>query len=177
MHFLTAYQRLQARLYAGEKVVAALLMLSISAVVLAGVFSRYLLREPFYGTDRLATYLFVILSFWGIQMASGYYEHITVGVVRHWLNPLWQAIFSALGSLVSAGFLAYLAWAAYGFVSFLKETGEKDLVLEIPLWGVYSFFVLSAGVSALRYLVGAYLWIEVARGRLLPEAFQKKSLV
>ncbi|MCX7651403.1 MAG: TRAP transporter small permease subunit [Bacteroidia bacterium] len=177
MTFIRVYQYIQDRLHASEKIVATLLMLSISGVVLAGVFSRYILAEPFYGTDRLATYLFVVLSFWGIQMASGYYEHITVGVVRHWLSPLWQAILSALGSLVSAGFLGYLAWAAYGFVRFLYDNGERDLVLDIPLWVVYSFFVLAAGVSAVRYLIGAYLWIEVARGRIQPESFQRKSLV
>jgi TRAP-type C4-dicarboxylate transport system permease small subunit len=177
MSFLPTYQRLQARLYAAEKVAAALLMLAISGVVLAGVFSRYLLKEPFYGTDRLATYLFVVLSFWGIQMASGYYEHITVGVVRAWVKPFWGAILSALASLASAVFLGYLAWAAYRFVLFLYEGQEKDLVLNLPLWIVYSFFVLSALISAIRYGVGCYLWIEVARGRLLPEAFQRKALV
>lgn len=175
--FINGYQRLQARLHSIEKIVAALLMLGISAVVLTGVLSRYVLKEPFYGTDRIATYLFVLLSFWGIQMASGYYEHITVGVIRHWLRPFWQAIFSAAASLISAAFLAYLAWAAYGFVRFLYEGEEKDLVLNIPLWVVYFFFVIAASIAALRYLVGVYLWIEVARGRILPEAFQKKALV
>ncbi|MCS7163015.1 MAG: TRAP transporter small permease subunit [Bacteroidia bacterium] len=174
---LEAYQRLQYRLYTVEKTVAALLMLAISAVVLTGVFSRYLLREPFYGTDRLATYLFVLLSFWGLQMASGYYEHITVGVVRHWLGPKGQALLSALAAIVSAGFLGYLAWAAYGFVRFLYENNEVDLVLRLPLWIVYSFFVLAAIVAALRYLIGGYLWWEVLRGRLLPERFQRKSFV
>lgn len=177
MGFFTAYQRFQARLYAVEKVIAALLMLSIAAVVLTGVYSRYMLKEPFYGTDRLATYLFVILSFWGIQMASGYYEHITVGVVRQWLNPTGQALFSSLASLVSAAFLFYLAWAGWGFVRFLYEGEEKDLVLEVPLWPVYSFFVLATALSGIRYLIGVFLWIEVARGRLLPDAFQRKSLV
>ncbi|MCS7297502.1 MAG: TRAP transporter small permease subunit [Bacteroidia bacterium] len=171
------YQRIQHVLHTWEKVIAALFMLFISAVVLAGVFSRYVLREPLYGTDRLATYLFVVLSFWGIQMASGYYEHITVGVVRHWLKPFWQAVFSSLGCAVSSGFLVYLGWAAAGFVRFLYENKEKDLVLDIPFWIIYVFFVLAALVSAVRYLIGAYLWLEVARGRLLPEAFQRKSLV
>ncbi|MCS7153196.1 MAG: TRAP transporter small permease subunit [Bacteroidia bacterium] len=177
MSFFDFYQRLQAKLHAGEKLVATILMLAISGVVLSGVFSRYILKEPFYATDRWATYLFVILSFWGIQMASGYYEHITVGVVKNWLSPFWQAIFSALASLVSSAFLAYLAWAAYKFVKFLYESGEKDLVLEIPLWVIYGFFVLAASVSAVRYFIGTFLWIAVARGRLTPEAFQKKSLV
>ncbi len=171
------YLRLQAALYRVEKLVAALLMLLISGVVLAGVFSRYLLQEPFFGTDRLATYLFVVLTFWGIQMASAYQEHITVGVVRHRLSPFWSAIFSAVASLFTAGFLGYLAWASYGFVRFLYEGGEKDIVLELPLWMVYSFFVLAAGVSAVRYFIGTFLWVAVARGKLLPEAFQKKVLV
>jgi len=171
------YLRLQAAIYRLEKVIAALLMLLIGGVVLAGVFSRYLLAEPFFGTDRLATYLFVVLTFWGIQMASGYQEHIVVGVVRHWLSPFWQAITTAAACGVTAGFLAYLAWAGYGFVRFLYDSGEKDIVLQMPLWVVYSFFVLAAVVSAFRYLMGAILWVAVARGRLLPEAFQRKMLV
>lgn len=177
MGFFHAYQRWQQKIHAFEKGIAAMLLLSISAVVLAGVFSRYLLKEPFYGTDRVATYLFVILSFWGIQMASGYYEHITVGVVKNWLRPFWVAIFSAAACLVSAIFLGYLTWAAYGFVRFLYEGQEKDIVIGVPLWMIYSFFVLGAGIAALRYLIGVYLWIEVARGKLLPEAFQRSSLV
>ncbi|MCS7188648.1 MAG: TRAP transporter small permease subunit [Bacteroidia bacterium] len=177
MNFIQLYQRWQKHFYNAEKFIATVLMLAISGVVLAGVFSRYLLREPFYGTDRLATYLFVVLSFWGIQMASGYYEHITVGVVRHWFSPFWGAVASALASLFSAFFLAYLSIAAYKFVRFLYEGAEKDIVLGIPLWLVYSFFVLSSVISAFRYGIGAYLWLEVARGRIVPEAFQHKSLV
>ncbi|MCX7605755.1 MAG: TRAP transporter small permease subunit [Bacteroidia bacterium] len=175
--FVQLYQRWQARIYRWERGIAAVLMLSISGVVLGGVFSRYLLKDPFYGTDRLATYLFVILSFWGIQMASGYYEHISVSVVKNWVGPLWNAIFSAIASFLSALFLFYLSWAAYGFVRFLYDNQEVDLVLRLPLWTVYSFFVMAACISAFRYMIGVYLWIEVARGRLRPEAFQRKSLV
>jgi TRAP-type C4-dicarboxylate transport system permease small subunit len=52
-----------------------------------------------------------------------------------------------------------------------------DLVLGIPLWWAYVFFVLAMGVSALRYLIAVGLWLEVWRGGLNPEAFQKKTLL
>ncbi|MCS6790311.1 MAG: TRAP transporter small permease subunit [Bacteroidia bacterium] len=175
--FIRGYLRWQERIHRVEKTIAALLMLFISAVVLAGVFSRYLLKEPFYGTDRLATYLFVILSYWGLQMASGYYEHITVGVVRQWLSPSQQALLSSVASLISAAFLSFLGWGGYKFVRLLYKNNEIDLVLQIPLWVVYGFFVLAVSLSAVRYAIGSYLWIEVWRGRVLPEAFQRKAVL
>lgn len=174
--FTDRYLRMQGILYKIEQLGATLLMLAISGIVLAGVFSRYLLAEPFYGTDRLATYVFVILSFWGIQMASGYYEHITVGAVRQWMGTKVGAYLSALASLLTALFLGYLAWMGYGFVRFLYDSQEKDIVLGIPMWGVYVFFIAAAILSAFRYMVGVYLWIEVARGRLDPAVFQRKTL-
>lgn len=174
--FTYRYLRIQEALYKIEQVGATLLMLAISGIVLAGVFSRYLLAEPFYGTDRLATYVFVLLSFWGIQMASGYYEHITVGVVRQWIGTKMGAYLSALASLLTAVFLGYLAWVGYGFVRFLYEAEEKDIVLGLPMWIVYVFFVVAAIFSALRYLIGVYLWLEVGQGRLSPESFQRKTL-
>jgi TRAP-type C4-dicarboxylate transport system permease small subunit len=48
------YLTWQARLHTIEKVIAALLLLMIAGVVLAGTLSRYILKEPWFGTDRVS---------------------------------------------------------------------------------------------------------------------------
>jgi len=171
------YLTWQARLHTIEKVIAALLLLMIAGVVLAGTLSRYILKEPWFGTDRLATYLFMILCFWGIQMASSYYEHIQVEVLATWVRGRSRALLGAGASLVSALFLMLLAGWGYRYVRLSAEQGEMDLVLGIPLWWAYVFFVLAMGMSALRYLIAVGLWLEVWRGGLNLEAFQKKTLL
>ena len=175
--FWRFYLTWQARLYAVEKTFAALLLLTIAGVVLAGTLSRYVLKEPWFGTDRLATYLFMILCFWGIQMASSYYEHIQVEVLAAWVKGRRRALLAAGAALVSALFLGLLSVWGYRYVRLSAEQGEMDLVLGIPLWWAYAFFVLAAGLSALRYLIAVGLWLEVWRGGLSPEAFQKKILL
>ncbi len=175
--FWRAYLSLQARLYAFEKTFSALLLLAIAVVVLSGTVSRYLLAEPWYGTDRLATYLFMVLCFWSIQLASSYYEHIQIEVLSAWVKGRSRALLSAGAYLVSAAFLALLAWWGYRYLSLSAQQEEMDLVLGIPLWWAYAFFVLAMGVSAVRYLLGIGLWLKVWQGTLMPEAFQRKTLL
>ena len=52
-----------------------------------------------------------------------------------------------------------------------------DLVLGVPLWWAYAFFVLAMALSALRYLLGVGLWLKVWQGTLSPQAFQRKILL
>ncbi len=172
-----AYLSLQAYLHSFEKAFAALLLLAIAGVVLAGTVSRYVLAEPWFGMDRLATYLFMILCFWSIQLASSYYEHIQIEVVATWLRGRSRALLSAGAYLISALFLGFLTAWSYRYMRLSAEQQEIDLVLGIPLWWAYAFFVLAMGVSALRYLLGVALWLKVWQGSLSPEAFQRKVLL
>ncbi len=174
---MTAYLRLQAAIYSLEKTIAALLFLALALIVLGGTFSRYVLETPWYGTDRLATYVFMVLCFWGIQMASSYYEHIQIEIVSKWLRGRAKAFLSAGAHLVSSVFLALLSWWSWQYVLLSRAQAEVDLVLQLPLWWIYSFFTLAATVSAIRYLVGAFLWVWVSLGRLQPEDFQRRSLL
>lgn len=175
--FWRTYLSIQAALYAFEKTLSALLLLSIAGVVLAGTISRYILAEPWFGTDRLATYLFMILCFWGIQMASSYYEHIQIEVLSTWIKGRWRALLSAGAYGVSAVFLALLAVWGYRYLRLSAEQEEMDLVLGVPLWWAYAFFVLAMVLSALRYLLGVGLWLKVWQGALSPQAFQRKILL
>lgn len=174
---MRSYLRLQAALYSIEKTIAALLLLTLALIVLGGTFSRYVLKDPWYGTDRLATYVFMVLCFWGIQMASSYYEHIQIELISKWLQGRAKALLSAAASLVTSAFLGLLGWWSWQYTLFSKAQAEVDLVLELPLWWVYSFFVLAIAISFFRYLIGVFLWISVSMGRLEPSDFQKKSLV
>jgi len=175
--FWRVYLSIQAALYHFEKTVSALLMLTIAVVVLGGTFSRYVLAEPWYGTDRLATYLFMVLSFWGIQMASSYYEHIQIEVVATWIKGRGRALLSAGAYFVSGVFLGLLAWWGYKYARLSAQEEEVDLVLHLPLWWVYGFFVLAMGLAALRYFIGVGLWLRVWQGHLEPQAFQRKILL
>jgi len=175
--FWRAYLSLQARLYAFEKTLAALLLFAIAGVVLSGTISRYLLAEPWYGTDRLATYLFMILCFWSMQLASSYYEHIQIEVLSTWVKGRFRALLSAGAYLVSAVFLALLSWWGYRYLRLSAAQEEMDLVLGIPLWWAYAFFVLAMSISSVRYLLGVALWLKVWEGTLMPEAFQRKTLL
>ncbi|MCS6980235.1 MAG: TRAP transporter small permease [Flavobacteriales bacterium] len=160
-----------------EKLLAILLISGIVVVVFAGTFSRYVLNQPIFGADRLATYAMVWLGFLGFQIATAKMRHIEVEFLKARVSGKVKAVMNMTACLLAALFLFQFAFYGYEYVVQSRELGDRDLVLDIPLWYIVAIIPVSFAISALRFFFGIFLWLEVFRGRLKEEEFVSKQVL
>lgn len=160
-----------------EKAVAVVLISGIVVVVFAGTFWRYVLNDPLFGADRLATYAMIWLGFLGFQIATAQMRHIEVEFVKARVSPKVKAALNIVACLLAAVFLAVFARYGYEYMLQSRELDDRDLVLDIPLWYVLAIIPLSFALSALRFFLGIFLWLDVLLGRRQEKDFVTKSLL
>lgn len=88
--------------------VAALLVLALTCLILAGTLFRYALNTPLYWSDEVATLIFLWLSMLGAVIAIHRNEHLRLNLVLNLLNERQKALANTLSLMVMAVFLAAL---------------------------------------------------------------------
>ena len=100
------------------EVPAAILLVVETAVIAAGVVSRYVFHSPIFWVDELASALFVWLSMLGSVVALQRGEHMRLATLVDMASPVWRRRLDALGHvLVAASVLLILPAAYKHFVS------------------------------------------------------------
>jgi len=108
----------------------ALLVIVEVFILAAGVFTRYVLRQPLVWSDELATILFLWLAMLGAVVAYRRGEHIRLSVLLRRSSPHVRAILEAISSVVTALFVLELIPASLTF--FKQEQIDLTPALNIP---------------------------------------------
>ena len=159
-----------------EKLVAILLISAIVIIVFANTVARYLLNDPIFGADRLATYMMVWLGLIGFQIATSKLRHIEIEFLKARVSQSTKCLMNMATSILSAAFLGILFWISFDYLNASIELGDKDIVLKIPLWHIILILPISFGISAIRYFFSIFLWFDAFRGKRQEEEFVKKKL-
>jgi tripartite ATP-independent transporter DctM subunit len=130
---------------------AALLVVVELAILAAGVFTRYVVRQPLVWTDELATILFLWLAMLGAVVAYRRGEHIRLTVVLQRCSAGRRALLETLSSVITAIFVLELMPASVTF--FNQEQVDLTPALSIP----QSYVVLAVIVGLALILVLALL--------------------
>jgi tripartite ATP-independent transporter DctM subunit len=97
------------------EIVAALLLLAETAILFAGVFSRYVLHSPLLWSDELASMLFLWLAMLGAVVAFRRGEHMRMTALVDQCSPSWKAFFEALAPVAAFLFLALILKPAFDY--------------------------------------------------------------
>lgn len=160
-----------------EKAIAVIIITAIVLIVFAGTVSRYVMDEPIFGADRLATYLMVWLGFIGFQIATSKLRHIEVESIKARVKPELRYLMNVVSSFLAFGFLLILFWLALDYMLLSREMQDVDIVLEIPIWWIILILPLSFFISAIRYFFSAFLWIDVIKGKREESEIVQKQLL
>ncbi|MBV9407439.1 MAG: TRAP transporter large permease subunit [Candidatus Eremiobacteraeota bacterium] len=136
--------------------VAALLVLVEIVILAAGVFTRYVLRQPLVWSDELATTLLLWLAMLGSVVAYRRGEHIRLSVVLRRSSPRVREILETISSVVTAIFVIELMPATLKF--FNQEQNDFSPALNVP----QSYVVLAIIVGLALILVLALLRLAEA---------------
>ncbi len=131
-----------------------LLMLALALMVLFGVadlefWEKLRLPIRFAGADSLIRHLTLIVGMLGGMVAARESRLLSLASLTQLLpKPVvrWMNLFAGV---VATVITAYLATAAWQFVSFEREAGSK-LVWDIPVWWTQVFLPLGFGIITFR---------------------------
>ena len=105
------------QLGAAVETIAAGLVLVEIVIMLAGVISRYVFRNPLVWSDELASILFLWLSMLGAVIALRRGEHMRMtGLVSH-VGPRAQAFLEAIAAMAPLALLALIMHPAFDYAS------------------------------------------------------------
>ncbi len=142
---------------------AGFLLILMVAVVLLGVFFRYVLNASLVWYDEFASYLLVWLTFYGAVVASYRQRHIGFEVVVNRLLPKTRRILDFTSELFVLGFQAVLFY--YGWLLTEKMGDETTVSLVwVKMSWVYSVLPITGGLMLLISLM-----------RLIDIAFVRES--
>jgi len=177
MELSEAYLKVNKWIEKLEKFLAVIIISLIVIIVFSGTVARYVFNSPFYGSDRLATYLMIWLGFLGFQIAVSKLRHIEIEAIKSKVMPKIRYVMNMITCIIAAGFLCYMCSLAIEYLQATKELGDTDIVLEIELWKIIIIIPISFGISAIRYLFSTLLWLDVLKGRRNEEDIVKKELL
>jgi tripartite ATP-independent transporter DctM subunit len=99
-------------------------------ILLAGVISRYVFRNPFVWSDELASILFLWLAMLGAVVAFRRAEHMRMSTLVARAPPRWRPFFEAFAVALAVAFLALILHPAIEYAA--DEAAIVTPALEIP---------------------------------------------
>lgn len=132
----TRYRRFTERLAQTEMTASVVLLVALYAVLIAQVFSRYVMNSPLIWTEEIARFLFVWVVFIGAAAVAAKNGHIAVTFLADRLRPSlarWVVRFAATTTTAAA---AVVAWASIGFVEATTQLLSPGV--QIPMSWVYT---------------------------------------
>ena len=108
---------------------AALLVLADIAVLLSGVYARFVLRQPLVWSDELASMLFLWLAMLGSVVALRRGEHMRMTAWVNQASGARRALLEAVAISACLAFLVLIAWPAWEYAS--DEAAITTPALEI----------------------------------------------
>lgn len=150
-----------------EKIEGHLIVLILSLMILLS-FGQMLLRNFFdmgivWG-DTLLRQWVLWVGFLGASIAARKNKHISIEVLSNLPSPYWNQIIKAFTRL-SAGIISgFLAWAAWSFMLFEKES-ESILFLDIPVWVFQIILPYSFMIIAIRFIISGITGVKNNTGK------------
>jgi len=128
----------------------AALLIVIIATVFGNVVGRYFFSSPFHGSDEVAQFLFLWLSYLGALAALMAGRHYSVSNLVDLLPPMARDVAATISDLIVLAMLLVLVW--YGWQLVERLSFQTSPALGIPVYYVYFALPLTSALMALVIL-------------------------
>lgn len=128
-------------------------LLSLMIILSFGqMVSRNLFHQALVWGDILLRQLVLWTGFLGASLAVRQNKHISIDVFSNFLSPNSKNKVFTFTHITTAIISGFLAWAAWSFVQFEKES-ESILFLDLPVWFFQLILPYSFLIIAFRFLL------------------------
>lgn len=93
------------------------------------------------------------------------------------MKPAIRYLMNIGTSLIAFVFMVILFCLSLRYLLEVKQLGDEDIVLGIPMWLILLIMPLSFGLSALRYFFNSFLWNDVRTGKREEHDIVQKKLI
>ena len=151
---------------------SAILILVMLAVVLVGVFYRYVVDQALSWYDEFTGYILVWVTMYGSVAALARGKHICFETLVEKLSPGGQRVMQAFGAFCVLGFS--LVILVSGWVLMREMAGETAISAPwVKMAWIYSVMPIS---GALMVLIGVIRLIMLFSGKEFPGGAQPKGM-
>jgi TRAP-type C4-dicarboxylate transport system permease small subunit len=138
--------------------------LAITALVSFDVLMRYFLDQPQLFVDEVASFLQVLVVFWGLAYTFQAGGHIRVDLVTSHLPPGVRARLRVATLALGAGFLALVSWVTGLSALAAYRHGRVSTVMLYPIWIPMLLIPSGLALMTLSLLVSLARQLRAARG-------------
>jgi len=141
---------LRGALKNGEEVIAGVALVIVVALILYGIFNRYVLQQSSVWAPELASLIFTWVVFLGASAAWKRNMHISIDVIVSRLGPRVQPRIRMLADVIVVVFLAYATYLAVSIA--ISSYVRLSPVLRVPFTYVYAAVALAFASMLFRKL-------------------------
>lgn len=146
------------------EICAALALLILVVITIAGVFMRYFMGQPIQWTEEMSGFLMIWVVMLGGVVAEREKAHLTIPFVVDILPVKIKTLVSVLVSIASIGLLLYMAWLGYRLAEMAQF--KVTQILKIS----WFWIDLAVPVGALATACFALYWlIDDLKKNISPE--------
>ncbi|AXF56971.1 TRAP transporter small permease [Salicibibacter kimchii] len=121
-----------------EKLIAALLVLTMAVLIVTAVVFRYFLNTPLSWAGEITIFLFIWMSFVGGSLGLKYKSQASVTVLLDRIPIKWKKVILILGYLIMLGFMVIVLYYSYTWVFSQGVANQSANASQIPMWIPYS---------------------------------------
>ncbi|WP_027127768.1 TRAP transporter small permease [Fusobacterium perfoetens] len=115
------------------------------------VITRYFFNNPSIVTEQTSQYLFVWLVMYGSAYVFGKREHMQISFIRDLASPSIRKIIDIIQEIIITIFVITVMIYG-GYFTSLRQMGQVDAALQIPMGVVYSAIPIS-GIFIIFYAI------------------------
>lgn len=135
-----------------ERFVASVLTFILTSFVVLDVAAREIYRTGIPWAQKGAVYLMIWAGFLGAILVTQKVEHLRPEVAdKLWKGKL-RGLYLRLHNLIVFAFCAGLAWYGFQYVLESKEFGDRNVIIDMPMWALQAIIPYTFASMALRYL-------------------------
>ena len=131
-----AAAKLDSLLGGFAEILVALLVVTETVILFAGVVARYALHSPLVWSDEAASILFLWLAMLGAVVAFRRGEHMRMTALVGMCSSSWRPFFEALATVAAFVFVILVLYPAFDYAAeerLIYERAARDLTLASAL--------------------------------------------
>lgn len=144
---------------------AGVAVLLITLLITYDVAMRFFLGRPQVFVDELASFLQVVVIFWGLAETFRRDGHISVDLLTQRLRPGPRAGLRVVTLVLALGFLAIVTWQTVDTALRAYRFGRVSTVMLYPLWIAQLCIPLGLALMLVAMLLALGRQVRVLAGR------------
>lgn len=138
-------------LYMGVAILVGMMALTVIDVIL-----RYFFNRPIMGSVEITQVMMVTISFIMLVFCTMRKSHVKVDLFASYIPKRTQRVINSLFYLCCLVMLAIMTWQNFQEAMHLSRVHQETDILEIPIFPFYMVIAVSAGISALLFLLNIF---------------------